>query len=386
ISILLICIFYTVYQCKKFYECLIFLRLGTCCLSEKCCEALASALRSNSSPLRELDLSNNMLFDSGVILLSAGLVDPSCKLEKLNCELTEKCCEALASALRSNSSLLRELDVSDNDLQDSGVKLLSAGLGDSHCKLEILRSVVLDIPHCKLEILLLRPVFSALCRLSGCRITEEGCSSLASALRSNPSHLRELDLSFNHPGDSGVKLLSALLEDPSCKLEKLNRLSWEKHCSFSHRKYLLSLQMIACKLRDQGNYCKLTDGCCEALASALRSNSSPLRELDLSDNYLGNSGLKLLFAGLEDPSCKLEKLKLGTYDLSEESCKALASALRSNSSPLRELDLSNNMLFDSGVILLSAGLVDPSCKLEKLKMIVRMFLSKFRVLKKSVLL
>uniref|UniRef100_A0A3B3R2S5 NACHT domain-containing protein n=1 Tax=Paramormyrops kingsleyae TaxID=1676925 RepID=A0A3B3R2S5_9TELE len=114
-----------------------------------------------------------------------------------SCNLTDKCCEVLASALRSNSSHLRELDLSDNDLQDSGVKLLSAWLGDSHCKVEILR-------------------------LSGCRVTEEGCSSLASALRSNPSHLRELDLSYNHPGDSEVKLLSAVLEDPSCKLEKLN--------------------------------------------------------------------------------------------------------------------------------------------------------------------
>uniref|UniRef100_A0A3B4T8N0 SPRY-associated domain-containing protein n=1 Tax=Seriola dumerili TaxID=41447 RepID=A0A3B4T8N0_SERDU len=57
--------------------------------------------------------------------------------------------------------------------------------------------------------------------LSGCLVTEEGCASLASALSSNPSHLRELDLSYNHPGDSGVKLLSAGLEDPHWRLETL---------------------------------------------------------------------------------------------------------------------------------------------------------------------
>ncbi|KAI3363935.1 hypothetical protein L3Q82_001537 [Scortum barcoo] len=60
--------------------------------------------------------------------------------------------------------------------------------------------------------------------LSGCLITEEGCASLASALSqsSNPSHLRELDLSYNHPGDSGVKLLSAGLENPHWRLETLS--------------------------------------------------------------------------------------------------------------------------------------------------------------------
>nr|XP_023656136.1 NLR family CARD domain-containing protein 3-like [Paramormyrops kingsleyae] len=130
--------------------------LNSCNLTEKCCEALASALRSNSSPLRELDLSDNDLQDSGVKLLSTGLEDSHCKLGILrlnSCNLTEKCCEALASVLRSNSSPLRELDLSDNDLLDSGMKLLSAGLGDSHCKLEILRSVLLGILHCKLVIL-----------------------------------------------------------------------------------------------------------------------------------------------------------------------------------------------------------------------------------------
>uniref|UniRef100_A0AAZ1XYA0 B30.2/SPRY domain-containing protein n=1 Tax=Oreochromis aureus TaxID=47969 RepID=A0AAZ1XYA0_OREAU len=57
--------------------------------------------------------------------------------------------------------------------------------------------------------------------LSGCLIKEEGCTSLASALSSNPSHLRELDLRYNHPGNSGMKLLSAGLKDPDWRLDTL---------------------------------------------------------------------------------------------------------------------------------------------------------------------
>uniref|UniRef100_A0A4W5LBV6 SPRY-associated domain-containing protein n=1 Tax=Hucho hucho TaxID=62062 RepID=A0A4W5LBV6_9TELE len=77
-------------------------------------------------------------------------------------------------------------------------------------------------PHCKLETL----------RLSGCLVTEEGCASLVPALRSNPSHLRELDLSYNHPGDSGVRLLSAGLEDPHCRLENLKYVEGLCQCSY----------------------------------------------------------------------------------------------------------------------------------------------------------
>ncbi|KAK3515901.1 hypothetical protein QTP86_020235, partial [Hemibagrus guttatus] len=114
------------------------------------------------------------------------------------CNLTEESCRALSSVLTSNSSSLRELDLSDNKLQDSGVKLLSAGLKNPHCTLEILR-------------------------MRSCSITDGGCSALASALRSNSSsHLRELDLYNNNPGESGVKLLSDLLKDPLCTLETLH--------------------------------------------------------------------------------------------------------------------------------------------------------------------
>ncbi|CAM4642809.1 unnamed protein product [Leuciscus chuanchicus] len=167
--------------------------LTDCNLTGQCSESLSSILQSSNS-LRELDLSNNDLQDSGVELLSDGLKSSYCQLEILRlsiCNLTGQCCESLSSILQSSNSL-RELDLSNNDLQDSGVKLLSDGLKSSYCQLNILR-------------------------LSGCMVTEEGCCFLASALSSNPSHLRELDLSYNHPGQSLVKLVS----DPKYRLDKL---------------------------------------------------------------------------------------------------------------------------------------------------------------------
>uniref|UniRef100_A0A3B3BP19 B30.2/SPRY domain-containing protein n=1 Tax=Oryzias melastigma TaxID=30732 RepID=A0A3B3BP19_ORYME len=177
-------------------------KLNACYLTMTCCEKLANAI--SSSQLRELDLSNNSLTDGGWMQLCESLRDSKLQTLRLrSCNLTEKSCDSLASIISLASCELTVLDLADNDFEDTGVKKLSDGLGSPHCKL-----LQLD--------------------LSLCRVAELGCTFLASAL--NSSGLKELDLSCNHPGESGLMLLQTLLEDPQCSLQKLSvdqcRESW----------------------------------------------------------------------------------------------------------------------------------------------------------------
>ncbi|XP_076144410.1 NACHT, LRR and PYD domains-containing protein 12-like [Alosa pseudoharengus] len=171
-------------------------RLISCRLKYSSSEVVVSVLQSYISQLSELDMSGCDLRTSEEKLL-AGLRNPNCQPEKLRlnmCHLSKANCKMMASVLQRTPSHLRELDMSDNDLQDEGVELLCVGLRDPQCRLETLR-------------------------LSLCLITHEGCSLLSSALKSNPSYLKQLDLSYNHPGDSGVRELTDRLNDPNCNLQ-----------------------------------------------------------------------------------------------------------------------------------------------------------------------
>ncbi|XP_012988261.1 NACHT, LRR and PYD domains-containing protein 12-like isoform X1 [Esox lucius] len=249
------------------------------------CSALAYLLLISEEVLVDFDLKMYNTSEEGYQRLLP--VVKTCKKALLyGCNLTYKSCETLASALQTANSPLRELDVSYNHLGDRGVEVLCAGLTS---------------PLCKIHTLV----------LAGCDL--KSCEMLASALQTSNCPVRDLDLSYNHLEDRGVKLLCAGLTSSLCNIQKIVL-----------------------------GHCGLTEGCCSDIASVLRSPNSQLEQLDLKNNDLKDSGVTLLSAGLEDPNCKLHTLGLSGCLVTEEGCASLASALQSNPSHLRELDLRYN--------------------------------------------
>ncbi|XP_053085781.1 NACHT, LRR and PYD domains-containing protein 3 isoform X1 [Pangasianodon hypophthalmus] len=318
--------------------------MADCSLTEQSCKTVASALQDPDTPLRELDLSRNFVLTMRQESLLPGLNSPYCRLENLNisyinleksgasllravlmgphppphtlklcaCDIKDDSAEILFSAFQSSECQLKELDISYNSLTLKGVKLVLQGLQSPSCYLEILR-------------------------LSGSQISAESCSYLASALKH--SFLRELILDNCSISDVGVKRLCPGLMSPRCPLQTLGL----RQCNLSWK---------ACV------YLTVTLG-----------TYSVIKTLNLRDNDLQDSGVKLLATGLKNPNCVLQKLGLSGCSISVEGCSSLASALRSNpSSFLRDLDLSYNHPGPLGKKLLSDLLHDPCYNLQTLRL------------------
>ncbi|KTG40770.1 hypothetical protein cypCar_00028782, partial [Cyprinus carpio] len=292
-------------------------------LSPAHCSTIAYMLQISEEVLDELDLKKYNTSDEGRRRLMPAVINCT-KALFAGCNLTGQCCQIVSSALQSSNSALRELDLSNSDLQDSGVKLLSDGLKSPNCQLEILR-------------------------LSGCMVTEEGCGYLSLALRLNPSHLRELDLSYNYPGQSEVQLLNHKLKDPDCSLQILKEI----------QEFVKS---------DKHSEKKLSPAHCSTIAYMLQMSEEPLDELDLKKYNTSDEGRRRLIPAVIN--CR--KALLSGCNLTAQHCEIVSSVLQSSNSVLRELDLSNNDLHDSGVKLLS-GLKSTKCQLEILRCVAIIF-------------
>lgn len=225
----------------------------------------------------------------------------------VDCGITEGRCKDMSSALRDNPTLT-ELSLSSNELGDAGTHLVLQGLQ----------------PTCKIQKL----------SLQNCCLTEIGCGTLSSVLRSLPS-LCELDLSYNQLGDAGLRLLCEGLLDPQCHIERL-----------------------------QLEYSNLTAASCEPLASVLRAKRE-LKELGVNNNDIGEAGGQALCRGLAESTCPLESLKLEGCGLTSANCQDLCGIVAAKAS-LRTLELGNNKLGDAGITELCPGLLSPSSRLKTL--------------------
>uniref|UniRef100_A0A3B3H9J6 NACHT domain-containing protein n=1 Tax=Oryzias latipes TaxID=8090 RepID=A0A3B3H9J6_ORYLA len=276
-------------------------------------------------------------------------------------ELSEIHCSALAYTLLMSEEVLDELYLNQYNTSDEGK-----------------RRLIPTVKNCR--------------KLTGCRLSETDCEIVASALKSNPSHLTELDLYNNNLEDSSMmKVLCSGLESPNCRLQTLSGCCCSSYPCWGS--WGLALQLHGCKVDPSvvpvwvGTVaicitapehtflsdcrlmsCSLSEISCEDLFSALKKNPSNLTELDLSWNEnLQDSGVLHLCGFLESPDCRLQTLRLWNCSLSKTSCAALVSALKSNPSHLTELDLSCNNLRSSDVQQLQDLVESPNSKLQTLR-------------------
>ncbi|XP_057566906.1 LOW QUALITY PROTEIN: NACHT, LRR and PYD domains-containing protein 2 [Hippopotamus amphibius kiboko] len=255
-----------------------YLRLVSCSATAQQWADLSCCLKINQS-LTCLNLTANEFLDEGASLLYTTLKHPVCFLQRLsleNCHLTEAYCKDLSSALIVNQRLTH-LCLAKNALGDRGVKLLCEGL---------------SYPECQLQTLV----------LWCCNITSDGCTHLSRLLQHNSS-LTHLDLGLNHIGITGLKFLCEALKKPLCKLRCL----WLWGCAIS-------------------------PFCCTELSSALRSNQN-LITLDLGQNSLGYSGVKMLCDALKLQSCPLRTLRL-KIDECDARIQKLLKEMEENNSKL----------------------------------------------------
>uniref|UniRef100_A0A3P8SYX7 Uncharacterized protein n=1 Tax=Amphiprion percula TaxID=161767 RepID=A0A3P8SYX7_AMPPE len=323
------------------------------CLNRKCI-TLTAVLSTKESHLRELDLGYNNISDYGVGLLVDGLVDINCRLKSLRlqgCGVTSRSCEDLANGLLVTETL-QELDLSRNEIGDEGLFQLSEGLKGAPLKM-------LKMYHCGLTALSCGPIGEALksetstlvelnlsnnkLKDAGFRAICEGCFdyTLIESKRVEPSEPQNLLEGLTH------SLTRSLLDNTSYPSLSLPEVMIPHFL-------LLTFSVSRCGITEKGCVFLAKVLC---TVSQLYNGwigetnwyAVELRELDISMNLLRDGGVKEMSLGLKNPYSHLKTLNLSHCGLTDDCCSELASGFASIKSVISDLDLSSNDLRDKGM-------------------------------------
>ncbi|XP_036130754.1 NACHT, LRR and PYD domains-containing protein 4-like [Molossus molossus] len=326
---------------------------------------ICSVLTTNKN-LRELQVSDSNLEGSAFATLSDHLWNPSCRLQKLQIRNVSFSGESwFFFKVFTNSPDLEHLDLSGMRLSHSDVVLLCNALNN---------------PTCNIEKLL----------LANCGLSADDCEGFSEVLKKN-AKLKLLNLSYNYL-HRGLSLLCEALCHPACALQVLvlvccypRECCWGNLCdALLCNKNLIHLDLstnvlkskdlkLLCEALKQPFCCLkslcllncfITSDGCRDLASVLTGNPN-LRNLQIGRNDVEDDGVRLLCRALLHPNCHLEQLGLGACKLTSACCEDLASVLTSNRT-LKTLNLMGNALDRNGVLVLCAALRHPECRLRTL--------------------
>ncbi|XP_072466325.1 NACHT, LRR and PYD domains-containing protein 12-like [Notamacropus eugenii] len=198
--------------------------------------------------------------------------------------------------------------------------------------------------------------------LSGTELSNSAMNVLCSKLIQSSFKLQKLSLSKCHLTASSCQLLSSLLKNNGSLMYldlSMNFLGDEG------MKVLCEvLRSKNCNIQDlRLSRCHFSNTCCENLSSALKAHER-MKYLDLSENNLQDIGMNLLCEALGNPDSSLQELKLSQCHLTDACCQNLSTCIKNKN--LTYLDLSGNSLHDCGMRLLCEGLRHPACNLQKL--------------------
>ena len=348
----------------------------------------AACARSLASTLHELNISSNMVDDTGIASIATALQTSTCSLRTLNIsknKISDAGIARIATAVQTSACTLTTLDISDTNISDTGITYIASALQTTTCTLRTLNISENEIGDSGIACI---AIALETCNRTLTKLNVSSCNimSLDEAFtKSLVSVLHQLDIRRNKIGETGIATIATALETNTCTLKTLDISDCDitnlnKACALSLVSVLHQLNISRNKIGDTGiasiatalatNTCTLTTldisdcGMTNLDEACARSLVSVLQKLNMNENKIGYDGIACIATALKlnTGTCNLKTLNIPRCNITslDEACAlSLVSALH-------ELDISWNEIGNAGLACIATALKTSTCTLTTL--------------------